>query len=97
MTYDNTNKGIISKNDRKESENHPDINGTINVEGKDFWISGWKKTRSSDGAPFYSLAVKPKQERAAEIRREAEGSGTYGGGSISRELDDEIPFFCEWR
>lgn len=86
-TYDNTNKGIISKNDRKTEENHPDISGSINVDGKEFWLSGWKKTRSSDGAPFYSMSVKPKVERAAEIRREAEG-----GQDFNRDLNDEIPW-----
>lgn len=85
-TYDNTNKGIISKNDRKETDSHPDITGSINVDGKEFWISGWKKNRSSDGAPFYSLAVKPKMERAAEIRREAENP------DFNRDLNDEIPW-----
>lgn len=85
--YDNTNKGIISKNDRKESDSHPDINGTLNVDGKEYWISGWKKTRNSDGAPFYSLSVKPKQERAAEIMRDQRNEFTSPG------FDDEtIPF-----
>lgn len=78
--FDNTNKGIISKNERKETDSHPDIAGSINVDGKEYWLNGWKKTRSSDGAPFYSLAIKPKQERAAEIIREAE----------SRNLDDDL-------
>ncbi len=67
--YDNTNKGSISKNTRKETDSHPDIAGSINVEGRDFWINGWLKKNSRDGSSFYSLSVKPKQERAAEIRR----------------------------
>lgn len=78
--YDNTNKGIISKNERKETDSHPDIAGSINVDGKEYWLNGWLKKRGSDGAPFYSLAVKPKQERAAEIIREAE----------NRHLDDDL-------
>lgn len=92
--YDNTNKGIISKNDRKTEDSHPDIAGYINVDGKDYWLNGWKKTRNSDGAPFYSLAVKPKQERAAEIRREAETQQNYreqSGGNLDDDLD-ALPF-----
>ena len=69
--YDNTNKGTIAKNTRKETDSHPDIAGSINVEGKDFWISGWLKKNSRDGSSFYSLSVKPKQERAAEIVRQS--------------------------
>ncbi len=87
MTYDNTNKGVVSKNDRKTEENHPDIAGYINVDGKDYWLNGWKRTRSSDGAAFYSLTVKPKQERAAEIRRAAEKPANF-----ERDLNDEIPW-----
>lgn len=97
MAYDNTNKGTIAKNDRKTEDNHPDIAGSINVEGKDFWINGWQKTNSRDGSKFYSLTVKPKQERAQEIRREA-SKPSYaeqrGGG---RPMDDDLPFAPEFR
>lgn len=84
VQHDNTNKGTIAKNARKETDTHPDIAGSINVEGKDFWINGWLRKNSRDGSSFYSLTVKPKQERAAEIRHEAS----------SRDDDDlsEIPF-----
>ncbi len=57
--YDNTNRGAIFKNDRKEKDTHPDLGGTINVEGKDFYINAWKK-ESKGGKPFYSLSVKEK-------------------------------------
>ena len=33
--YDNTNKGTIGKNARKETDNHPDITGSLNVGGVD--------------------------------------------------------------
>lgn len=58
--YDNTNTGIISKNDRKTTDKHPDINGQLNVEGVEYWISGWQKKRKSDGGTFYSLSIKRK-------------------------------------
>lgn len=57
--YDNTNSGTVFDNDRKEKETHPDFTGTLNVEGKEYWISAWKKT-SKAGKRFISLAVKPK-------------------------------------
>jgi len=94
-SYDNTNKGTIAKNTRKTEDNHPDIAGSINVDGKDFWINGWQKTNSRDGSKFYSLTVKPKQERAQEIRREASkpSYAERSGGGRSRDDDtDMIPF-----
>lgn len=81
--YDNTNSGVISKNDRKRDDKDADIAGYINVDGKDYWLNGWLRTKKSDGSKFYSLKVKPKQQRAQEIQR-----------NVSSEdfLDDTIPF-----
>ncbi len=69
--YDNTNRGAIFKNDRKEKETHPDLGGTINVEGKDFYINAWKK-ESKKGIPFYSLSVKVKEVVAKEAVKSEE-------------------------
>jgi len=93
--YDNTNKGTLAKNDRKTEPNHPDIAGSINVNGTDYWLNGWLKTNSRDGSKFYSLTVKPKQERAAEIRREASKPSYAEHSGGGRPLDDDadmIPF-----
>jgi len=65
MEYDNTNRGNLFKNDKKEEEKHPDLNGSINVGGKDYWLSAWKKT-SKAGTPFWSLSVRPKQEQTRQ-------------------------------
>lgn len=104
MSYDNTNKGTIAKNTRKESDQHPDIAGSINVNGTDYWLNGWQKTNSRDGSKFYSLSVKPKQERAAEIRRAEpqREQGMYDRDDPRTShgappLDDEIPFAPEFR
>ena len=31
--YDNTNSGMLSRNDRKETEKHPDFKGFCDIEG----------------------------------------------------------------
>ena len=56
MEYDNNNKGVLFVNKGKKSEKHPDYDGKINVEGKDWAIAGWKRT-SKSGATFLSLKV----------------------------------------
>jgi hypothetical protein len=58
MEYDNTNSGTFFVNDRKDKPNHPDYSGKINVEGKEYYLKGWKKTAKS-GTNFLSLAVNP--------------------------------------
>ncbi len=64
MAYDNTNKGTISKNKRKEQDTHPDYSGSINIDGADYWLSGWIKTNKDTNEKFLSLAVKKKEPRA---------------------------------
>ena len=41
MEYDDTNKGVLFREKEKKSESHPDFKGSINVGGKDYWLSGW--------------------------------------------------------
>ena len=97
--YDNTNRGTIAKNNRKEQDTHPDIAGSINVAGVDYWLNGWLKTNSQDGSKFYSLTVKPKQERAQQIVKEQrqQSYAEQSGGSYGDTLTDDIPFAPEWR
>lgn len=84
MAYDNTNKGILSKNDRKTQETHPDITGSINVDGQDYWLNGWQKKRKDGSGSFYSLSVKPKEQKAAPPQQAPLPTGEF--------LDDDIPF-----
>jgi hypothetical protein len=65
MAYDNTNRGTIAKNTRKTEDKHPDIAGSINVDGVEYWLNGWAKKNSTDGSSFYSLTVRPKEAKAA--------------------------------
>lgn len=58
--YDNTNRGSLFKNDKKEQDSHADYNGSINIEGKEFWLNAWVKESKKDGKKFFSLSVKPK-------------------------------------
>ena len=67
--YDNTNGGALFPNDKKEKENHPDFRGNLDVDGKEFWIKGWKKT-SKTGMKFLSLSVTAKEEAQSKPQTE---------------------------
>lgn len=62
--YDNTNRGALFKNDRKESANHPDYRGSINVNGTEFWLSAWIK--EGQKGKFMSLSVQPKEQQSTQ-------------------------------
>lgn len=48
--YDNWNRGALF-NDKanKRDDNGRDYSGTINIEGREYCLSGWIKTSSKDG------------------------------------------------
>lgn len=90
MSYDNTNKGIISKNLRKEADTHPDIKGQINVDGVEFWLDGWLKQKNDGSGSFYSLSVKPKNAPAPPKPVQKATPAPASGGFD--DMDSDIPF-----
>ena len=91
MAFDKTNTGILGANKRKEKDSHPDITSSINVDGKDYWLSGWKK--ANDNGTFYSLAVKPKDGAApsATPQRKSAGGAKMDFSDLNGDPDD-LPF-----
>ena len=90
--YDNTNRGVLFINDRKTEDAHADRNGSINVDGKEYWLNGWLK-KDKSGRPFLSLSVKPKEQQqpankpTAQTRRPAPVPADDGP-----LCEDDIPF-----
>ncbi len=64
--HDNTNRGAIWPNRKKEKDTHPDFTGSVNVDGKEFWVNAWKKKEGDKpNAPSLSFSVKPKEDKQA--------------------------------
>lgn len=57
MEKQQTNKkGFLFKNDNKKNENHPDYNGKIHINGKDYYLSSWINTAKS-GSKYMSVTI----------------------------------------
>ncbi len=56
--------GSLSKNKNKSKDNQPDIKGSCQVLGHDYWISGWKRGEGDD--VWYSLAFSPREVKQTE-------------------------------
>lgn len=83
--FDNTNRGALFRNDRKEKDTHPDYTGTLNVDGVEYYLSAWLKEGKK--GKLFSMSIKPKVER-----REAAPSNWDKPIGAAADLGDEIPF-----
>ncbi len=88
--------GSLFKNDKKETDSHPDYKGSALLGGVDHWVDAWINT-SNSGVKYMSLKFKPKEARS--------GNGSQGAPMQRAEpadLDDDVPFISsdpslEWR
>lgn len=92
--YDNTNRGSLFRNQKKEKETHSDYNGSINIEGKEYWLNAWvKEIKNGEkaGQKFFSLSVQPKQPKP-ESSRGSYGDETTTNGNPSLHDESDVPF-----
>lgn len=80
--YDNTNRGAAFPNRKKNSGKHPDMTGSLNVDGTDYWVSVWDST-SKQGMPYLSIQVRRKDEVASTVQAPQR---------VEKDLNDDIPF-----
>ena len=83
MEFDNTNRGVLFKNDKQGVETRPDYNGKININGVEHWLAAWVKT-SQKGTPFMSLSIGDPVEQKAPAAPD-----------IDIDLDEDVPFSGE--
>ena len=83
MDFDNSNRGVLFKNDKQGNEKRPDYQGSLNVNGQDFQLSAWIKA-SKKGDKYMSLSVQPKRERQTEAPRAPIASEPFP----DNEIDD---------
>jgi hypothetical protein len=77
MSYDNTNTGILTSNDRKRNERDPSHQGSINIDGREYWLSAWVNTGKDGGKlagqRYFSIKVRPKDGPQKQGREQVPG------------------------
>lgn len=70
--YDNTNSGILARNENRKSDKHPEFTGSLNVDGVDYWVSAWvnegKPGGKMEGKKYFSLKINRKDAPAQQNR-----------------------------
>jgi len=98
MAYEQRdNSGSFFINNRKTRDNQPDFNGSVMVDGKEFYISIWSKNGKS--GEFWTCSFTEKTssgERAPAPTKTSSMSKTMAKAPAKVEeeidLDDDIPF-----
>jgi hypothetical protein len=80
--YDDRNKGALFRNEDKQGDDDRDFSGSIDAEGRSFWISGYLKI-SKAGQKYIRLVLKPKDAPAEKSKPKAPAAAP---------LDDTIGF-----
>ena len=89
--------GSLFRNDRKESDSHPDYKGSALINGVDHWLDAWIN-KDRNGNSYMSLKLKPKDGAGGGRTSQPNPTGgTRGGGSRSApafddDLDSDVPF-----
>ncbi len=84
--YDNTDRGALFKNEKKENESQPDYTGNINVKGTEQRISAWLNT-SKSGIKYLSIKCSDPMPR-----EDAGAPSAPAPATAPAPLDDNIPF-----
>jgi hypothetical protein len=77
--FDNTNRGSIWKNAKKEKDTHPDFTGSANIGGVEHWVNAWRqKPGASEKAPVLTFTFRPKDAPKQD--------------ATADDMDSDIPF-----
>jgi hypothetical protein len=87
--YDDRDRGVLFKNDKKRGATDPDYTGSLNYNGADLSIAAWRKI-SRSGAEYLSISARPKPEAGKQHTQRpaatpAQRPVKYGDRSFNRD------------
>ena len=86
---DNKNSGVLFRNDKRETEKHPEYTGNITIEGKEFYLSAWVNESARTGQKYFAIKATPK---AATIPATTTAPAQPRPGVVVSDLIDDLPF-----
>lgn len=82
------NSGTLFKNDKKETESHPNAKGEAKIGGVMYWVAAWTK-KDKNGNPWQSLSFTPKEQR--QEAKQPTSAGKRDPRDLT-DIEDAIPF-----
>ena len=100
--YDNTNSGALFVNDKQGNDKRPDWRGSLDVNGVQYWISGWEREGRSGALISLRVEAKTAEQtqggtrnppaRTSAPRQESARRDPAARSAASETFDDDIPF-----
>jgi len=90
MAYDNNQKGVLFKNDKKETDKHPDYTGSATIEGVEYFMDAWLNVAES-GRKYMAFKFKAKTKQGAQDRPAAKPAAKPNPTGFDN-MDDDVPW-----
>ena len=85
---DNKNSGALFRNDKRETERHPEYTGKITIEGVEYYLSAWVN-EMRNGQKYFSIKATPK---AATAPATTTAPAQPRPGVVVADPIDDLPF-----
>lgn len=82
-------EGALFKNEKKESDKHPDYTGSVTIKGDKFNLAAWITVSKTSGKKYMNLKLTPWGQKSTKQPAQASGGQS---GQDEPFVDDEIPF-----
>lgn len=88
--YDNNLTGVLFVNDKQGNEKRPDWKGSAEIDGVNYWVSGW--ARESARGPLISLKLEKKEQQTAAPKPASPAPAYVPQAAPAPDDDDILPF-----
>jgi hypothetical protein len=83
-------EGSLFKNEKREKENHPHMQGSCTIDGVKYWISAW--TNDGDKGRWQGLKFKRAEEKPKKDIDAANAEAQQISKGRFDDMADDIPF-----